>query len=97
MGALVAVDSKANPDGISGGFSIDEAGKLHWKNDEFKKIGGAKLLYADQKGEAGFGFFKSSALGTGDIQLYAQLGCPMGTHEGLHEQLTVGGATAVAL
>jgi hypothetical protein len=103
MGALVAVDTKANPDGIASGFSIDEAGSLHWKNDQFKSIGGANLLYSDnagaggQHGEAQFGFFKSAALGTGEVQLYAQLGCPMGTHEGLHEHLIVGSAKVAAL
>jgi len=97
MGALVATDTKANPEGIASGFTVDDAGALHWKNDEFKKIGGAKLLYKNQGGEARWGFFKSDTIGNGNIQLYAQLGCPMGTHDGLHEPLTVGTAKVVAL
>jgi hypothetical protein len=101
MGALVATDAKSAPDGITTGFSVDDAGMLHWKNDLFKNIGGSSVMYSNDKmsgqnGEAQWGFLKSETIGNGAIQLYAQLGCPMGTHEGLHDKLIVGSAKVVA-
>lgn len=93
--------------GISGGWSIDGE-KLRWRNDkEFMTIGGWKAMNTTQNSEAGWGLFQSSIFTDGALKVFAQLGCPGGTHltknektnvtEPVHEQLWLGQQKNAAL
>jgi hypothetical protein len=103
FGTLKNVDmapiTVANPDianpllnPITVGFSLDASNMLHLKNaTEFTRLNedGHNGIVKNQGGEAEFGIY------TG--KLFFQLGCPQGTHNGLHGMVQIGTAKAIPL
>ncbi|KAF2398401.1 hypothetical protein EJ06DRAFT_558239 [Trichodelitschia bisporula] len=83
---------------MTDGFSVDANNVLHWKSVKFPSLPQVgKLIVEKQGGEAQWGLFKSTMLTRGAVKLYSQLGCPGGTHSGLHDELVVGSIKVVPL
>jgi hypothetical protein len=105
MGTIAAV----KPDeGISDGFSIDENLVLHLKSSKFSQLPEKQAIADKQGGEGQFALLDISTAGAliqdqageasaHSIKLFTQLGCPAGTHEGLHGELIVGKSKVVPL
>jgi hypothetical protein len=97
--------ASVSPDGISDGWSIDEKNVLHFKSPQFASLPEKKAIDEKQGGEAQFGLFDMSEAGplaaiagaSDAVRLYTQLGCPAGTHEGLHGELVIGSNKIVPL
>jgi len=91
--------------GITDGWSIDANNVLHFKSSKFAQLPEKKAIQEKQGGEAGFGLFDMETAGAlaallgpvSGIRLYTQLGCPAGTHGGLHGELVVGSNKVVPL
>jgi len=105
MGAIVAVGPN---EGISDGFSIDENNVLHLKSPKFSELPEKKAIEEKQGGEAQFALFDIATAGpllqakagsgsANAVRLYTQLGCPAGTHMGMHGELIVGKSKVVPL
>jgi hypothetical protein len=75
---------------MTDGFSVGADNSLHWKSEKFSKLVSYKMIQEQQGGEAAWGLFKSGLLTGGNIKVYAQLGCPGGTHGGFHDEVVVG-------
>lgn len=87
----------SGPKAVTDGFSVDDQMQLRWKSSKFAdlpKIG--KAIMENQNGEAQWGLLR--LLGSfSSPQLYSQLGCPGGTHNGVHSELIVGSNKVVPL
>jgi len=95
----------ATTTGISDGWSIDSSNVLHFKSAKFAQLPEKKAIDEKQGGEARFGLFDLTTAGplaalsggSTATKLYTQLGCPAGTHNGLHGELVVGTNKVVPL
>jgi hypothetical protein len=94
-----------SPTAIADGFSVDSNMVLHFKSPKFDTLTEKVAIQTKQGGEAQFGLFDMSDAGplaalmgaSSAVRLYSQLGCPAGTHGGLHGELVVGKSKIVAL
>lgn len=85
------------PNAMLDGWSVGDDLSLHWKSSKFPKLVSYNNVKQNQKDEAAWGLFKSGLLTQGTVRLYAQLGCPGGTHGGFHDEVVVGTGKVVAL
>jgi hypothetical protein len=94
---MAPLSGVSGPTAINDGFSVDENMVLRWKTPKFAELPQVgKAIMEDQKGEAQWGLLR--LLGSlSSPQLYSQLGCPAGTHNGLHSELIVGSNKVVPL
>jgi hypothetical protein len=95
----IAVASSASS--ITDQWSIDENNGLHWKSAKFASLPNVGSIIMKSKAEGGqggealWGLMKFAFSPT--PMVFAQLGCPGGTHSGLHAEVVVGSGKVVPL
>ncbi|KAK3049987.1 hypothetical protein LTS18_012648 [Coniosporium uncinatum] len=86
---MAAIGAVSGARAITDGFSVKD-NQLHWASSKFATLPqvGATIMN-EQGGEAKWGLWKSGAT-RGQVKLYSMLGCPGGSHDGLHEEVIIG-------